>query len=58
MRRINKNIIVVILSFALFIIGVVSPDMFYSLKSNIYHFVYGTEYNSIGDRVNGLIAGV
>lgn len=58
MRRINKNIIVVILSFALFIIGVISPDMFYSLKSNIYHFVYGTEYNSIGDRVNGLIAGV
>lgn len=58
MRKININLIVVILSFAFFITGVVSPDMFYGFKSNIYQLIYSTESNSVQDRVSKLIAGV
>lgn len=58
MKKINKNLIVVILSFVFFISGVVSPDMYHEFKSNIYQFIYTNESNSVQDRVNKLITGV
>lgn len=58
MKRINGNLIVLMLSLVIIIVGLCSPKMFSTLKSNVYELVFNTKNNSFSERIDLFISGI
>lgn len=58
MKKINRNLVVLIISFIIIVVGLSSMDTLYRFKLNVYELIFNTKNNSLSERIDTFISGV